>query len=353
MKIIGIIGGGQLGMFLAMAAYEMGYETAIYDSNEECSARGVATYFYQGSFDDYDKLEEFSKKCDLITYEFENVNSDIIDRLAKIYPIVQGALPLIIASSRSNEKQMANDLNIMQPSFEIIKNQEQLNNIQLAYPYILKSNTLGYDGKGQIVVNNKDDLINADINKTEYLAESKIAFDYEISVIGVQSLSGELKLYEPFYNIHSNGILHLTLINKDIPENVIKQANKAIEKIMKHNNIYGLLCCEFFVKDDIVYFNEMAPRPHNSGHITMNTHVISQYENHLRALLDLKLGSTNIKSDAFMVNVLGQDVDKIDFSKYECIKYYDYHKQPRHNRKVGHLIVSDMSYLEYFKTEWR
>lgn len=356
MKVIGIIGGGQLGMYLAIAAYEMGYDTAIYDPNFECSARGIATYFFQGEFDDEVKLEEFCQKCDLITYEFENINADIVLALSMKYPIIQKAHPLILSSNRFVEKQMAKDLNILQAENQAILNKEMLNSITLDYPYILKSTTLGYDGKGQVVVNSSADLREVDIDGITYLAEQKVDFDYEISVIGVQSTTGELRLYPPFYNIHHHGILNITSNHMEIPIEVVLQANNAVEKIMKHHNIYGLVCGEFFVKDNKAYFNEMACRPHNSGHITMDANFTSQYENHLRALLGMTLGSTDIKTPAFMINVLGQDVEQLkerikDFE--HNIKYYDYHKEPRFNRKVGHLIDYRIEDFNFFEKRWR
>lgn len=357
MKTIGIIGGGQLGLYLARAAYDLGYKTGIYNDIEKCSAKECASYFYCGSFDDKKKLEEFCQKCDLITYEFENINSSLIDELALKYPIVQKALPLILSSARINEKLLADELSIKQPEYALINNQEQLDKLTLAYPYLLKANTMGYDGKGQITINSSNDKNNVSFeNNIAYLAESKIDFDYEISVIGVHSINGELKLYPPFYNIHHQGILNITLLSKEIPSKIIKQANEAVEKIMLKYNIYGLLCCEFFVKDDNVYFNEMAARPHNSGHITMDTHYCSQYENHLRALLGMKLGSTSLKCSGFMVNVLGQDVELLTdriTNMSENIKYYDYHKEARYNRKVAHLVGFNLSDIEFFENNWR
>lgn len=356
MKTIGIIGGGQLGMFLAITAYNMGYDTVVYDCKEDCCARKVAGQFILGEFDDEAKLSNFCQKCDVITYEFENINSDLVAKLSEKHPIIQKSHPLILSSSRFNERTMASQLQITQPEWQYIDNENEVPNIKIPYPYLLKSTSMGYDGKGQYMINNEKDLEKVDFNNISYLAEKKIDFDYEMSVIGVRSITDELLIYPPFYNIHHKGILNITLIDENISKDVINKANKYIETIMKEHNIYGLLCCEFFVKEDEVYFNEIAARPHNSGHITMDTHYTSQYENHLRALLGLKLGNPAIKSYGYMVNVLGQDVEKtkefIAENGFDC-KYYDYHKEAKHNRKVGHLVVFNDKYLAEFKKNWK
>lgn len=355
MKKVGIIGGGQLGMYLAITAYQMGYETIVYDSNEECSAKTIATKFFHGSFDDVQKLEEFAQECDVITYEFENINSEIVKSLATRHNVVQKEHPLVIAASRYNEKSMADELKIKQPRWQLINNKDDLNKITLTYPYFLKSVSLGYDGKNQYLIESAADLENVDYSLT-YLAEEKINFDYEMSLIAIRSIDGEIIIYDPFYNIHHQGILNITLIDKITNNKVIDQAKEAITKIMIDKDICGILTCEFFVKEEDVYFNEMAPRPHNSGHITMDTHYVSQYENHLRAILDLPLGTTAIKCNAFMVNVLGQDVEEIQPIMSllgDFIKYYDYHKEPRHNRKIGHLIVFDHEVAQIFIEKWR
>ena len=356
MKTIGIIGGGQLGMFLAIAAYQMGYETLVYDCKDDCCAKNVATKFFLGSFSDEQRLREFCQSCDVITYEFENIDSDLLARLSKIYPLVQKAHPLILSSSRFNERIMAQKLNIPQPSWQLVSNENDLSKLTLAYPYLLKSDTLGYDGKGQFLINKKDDLKKVSFDKVSYLAENKIAFDYEMSVIGVRSITEEFITYEPFYNIHYHGILNITLINQDIEQSIVLQAKNIVKKIMMEHNIYGLLCCEFFVKGKELFFNEIACRPHNSGHITMDTHYTSQYENHIRALLGLKLGNPDIKTGGYLVNVLGQDVEKTkEFIKengFDC-KYYDYHKEAKYNRKVGHLVVFNDKYLTDFKKNWK
>lgn len=355
MKRIGIIGGGQLGMYLALSAYQMGFETIVYDNNKNCSAKDIATKFYFGSFDDKNKLEEFAKECDVITYEFENINNEIVKDLASRYNVVQKNHPLLISSSRYNERIMADELKIKQPSWQLVNNKEDIKDIKLEYPYLLKSISLGYDGKNQYIINNKDDLNKVDYSLS-YLAESKINFDYEISLIAIRSINDELLIYDPFYNIHHHGILNITLINYEVDDIIIKQAKAAITKIMLEKDIFGILTCEFFVKNNHVYFNEMAPRPHNSGHITMDTHYISQYENHIRAITGMPLGNTKIKSDGFMVNVLGQDVEKVNKFMSEnanYAKYYDYHKEARLNRKIGHLIVFEDKFLENFIKNWR
>ena len=356
-KTIGIIGGGQLGMFMAIAAYEMGFETIVYDAKEDCCAKNVASKFYLGSFNDEAKLNEFAKECDIITFEFENINSTIVKNLSDTYNIPQTNRPLVISSSRLNEKKMANELDIKTTNWHYIESEADLKEHSLKYPYLMKSNSLGYDGKGQYMINQHSDLDKVDFRDTTYIAEEKIEFDYEISIIAIRSINDEFVTYDPFYNQHHKGILNLTHNFPECNESVTKQAKDAIKKIMFEKDIRGVLCCEFFVKDNVVYFNEMAPRPHNSGHITMDTHYFSQYDNHLRGILGLPLGTTKIKDNqGYMVNVLGQDVEKT----YEYLKdnnpltkYYDYHKSAVENRKVGHLISFNKEHLEWFKQNWK
>lgn len=341
---IGIIGGGQLGMFLAISAYQMGYLVHVYDPNPDCCAKGVAQNYLQGEFDDYQKLDEFASRCDVIVYEFENIDSNVIKKLSAKHHIPQGYQALKIASSRTNEKTLADQLNIKQAKWQVVKDK---NEIELEYPFLLKSNTLGYDGKNQHLINSKKDLENFKL-KVDYIAEEKVAFDYEMSVIGFRDQYGNMFSYEPFYNIHKEGILDYTLL-KDIPDNIYQKAQENCFMMMEELKIIGILCCEFFVKGDEVYFNEMAPRPHNSGHITMDTHYSSQYDNLIRVVNGLPAGDLNVKCWGFMKNVIGDKkiLKKIPDEYY--FKYYDYHKELRAKRKIGHLIGFDEKILKYIK----
>jgi len=351
MKVVGIIGGGQLGMYLALAASKEGFIVHVYDEVAS-SASKLCDIFVQGSYNDKEKLEAFCQECDYITYEFENINSDIIDDLSNKYNIVQKSHMLKISSSRYNEKLLAKELDIKTIDWQLIQSKEDKINID--YPYIMKTTSLGYDGKGQYVIEKEEDLDHVDFTK-EYLCESKLAFDYEISVIGIRDLQGNIVLYKPFYNIHRGGILFMTLL-EDINESVTKQANDYITKIMESQNVYGILTVEFFVKDDVVYFNEIAPRPHNSGHITMDTHYTSQYQNLIRSITGLPLGSVEIKCQGMMVNILGQDVQssKEAYEKFgPSINYYDYRKEARLNRKVGHLVDFDLTHKDYYLKDYR
>ncbi|WP_423363756.1 5-(carboxyamino)imidazole ribonucleotide synthase [Mycoplasma sp. P36-A1] len=352
-QTIGIIGGGQLGMYLSLAACQLGYKTVVYDQSKEVSAANLCDIFVEGSFNDKNKLEEFCKLCDVITYEFENINSNIVEELSQKYNIVQKAKPLILSSSRLNEKELAKKLDIKTINWQYIESKEQ--EIILNYPYIMKSVSLGYDGKGQYKIYKKEDLVKVDFTNTTYMCEELLDFDYEISVIAIKSINDELKFYEPFSNLHVNGILHMTTLEKQ-SNSIIKQANEIVKKIIDENNIYGILCVEFFVKDGIVYFNEIAARPHNSGHITMDTHITSQYHNHIKAITGEKLGSTAIKCNAVMVNILGQDLDKLKLilNQYgDSINYYDYRKTPKHNRKIGHLVDYNLENIQYYKNNFR
>ncbi|MEG0283211.1 MAG: ATP-grasp domain-containing protein [Erysipelotrichales bacterium] len=351
-KIIGIIGGGQLGMFLALEANRLGFNSAIYNDGVNCSAHTICNIFVDGKYDDEQRLRDFCKQCDVITYEFENIDHHVISKLCEDFNIPQGHRPLVLASNRLNEKAMATNLGIKQGRYYLKDKIYELNLEE--YDYIFKTTTLGYDGKNQYLVCDVEDLDNIDYQQ-EYIIEEKIDFDYEMSLIGVRSLNKELEIYPAFINEHHNGILHISE-EDSLNDSIYQQAYEAIEKIMEHYEIVGLLCVEFFVKDDEVYFNEIAPRPHNSGHITLDLNITSQYENHLKAILGMNLGSTKrLDIDAFMVNILGQDLEKVEMIIKESnqIKLYDYHKEARYNRKVGHLICYDYDLYDYFKETWR
>lgn len=338
MKTIGIIGGGQLGFYLGLTAHRMGLNPIFLDENSEAPSKYITNNFVCAKFDDENSIQKFVDMSDLLTYEFENVNLDIIKNLNKDNKFPQGHIPLLISNDRLNEKLTAKSLNIKTPKFREINKKEDLIQALNDIPKgILKTRRFGYDGKGQYSINGLHDIDNIPFD-TNYIYEEKIDFDFELSVIGVRSTTSEIKLYKPFKNIHKDGILHLTYTDTRISEELENKCYDVINKFLVEKNIYGILCCELFVLGEEVYFNELAPRPHNSGHITMDTHITSQYENHIRAILGLPLGSCEIKKHGVMLNILGEDYDKLDkFYDTDCI-VYDYKKsEARPKRKMAHI----------------
>lgn len=339
MKKIGIIGAGQLGLYLGLSAHKMGFQPIFLDSNDKSPASFITPNFICAEFDNEEKVKELVSMSDVVTYEFENVNLDVIKKLNTNNKIPQGHIPLEISNDRLIEKNTAKSLNIHTPKyFEVNSKEDLVKGIEIiGLPCILKTRRFGYDGKGQHHIKTLDD-INSVVFDTPYILEQKLDFDFEISVIGIKSINNEIKIYEPIRNVHKDGILHLSYTQNNLDDNLANRAKSIVEKFMSEKNICGILCCELFVKDNQIYFNELAPRPHNSGHITMDTHETSQYENHIRAILGLPLGSVKIKKHGLMLNILGDNYSKINKFYGENTHIYDYKKvgtSPK--RKMGHI----------------
>lgn len=355
MKKLGIIGGGQLGYYLGLTAHKMGLQPIFLDSNPKSPAKYITDKFICASFDDEEKVGELVENCDVVTYEFENVDLDVIKKLNNKNKIPQGHIPLEISNDRLNEKQLATSLEIKTPMYKDVNSKEELEKAldNIGYPAILKTRRFGYDGKGQYFLEGSKDIEGIRFD-TKYILEQCVKFDFEISVIGIRSISGEFKVYEPFRNVHKDGILYMTHTDTNISNDLKEKACNIVKKIMIEKDIYGILCCELFVIGDEVYFNELAPRPHNSGHITMDTHMTSQYENHIRAILGLPLGSVDIKRHGVMVNILGDDYHKInEFYSEDCF-VYDYKKEKAvSKRKMGHInyIGNDYKNFETYTKE--
>ncbi len=349
MKTVGIIGGGQLGFYLGLTAHRMGLEPVFLDSNELSPAKYVTNKFICADFDDLGAVKKLAELSDVVTYEFENVDLEVIKKININNKVPQGHVPLEISNDRLNEKNIATSLGIKTPKYKEINTKEDLINAINEIPQgILKTRRFGYDGKGQYKINSLSDIENI-VFDTKFIYEEKINFDFELSIIGIRSITGEVKMYKPVRNVHKDGILHLTYTKTGISEELETKCNLIIEKFLKEKDIYGILCCELFVCGNEVYFNELAPRPHNSGHITMDTHKTSQYENHLRAILGLPLGSCEIKSHGVMLNVLGDEYHLINNFYDENTIVYDYKKgEPKTKRKMGHVnyIGNDVEKFE-------
>ncbi len=349
MKTVGIIGGGQLGFYLGLTAHRMGLEPLFLDSNEHSPAKYITNNFICASFDDFEAVQNLAEMSDVVTYEFENVDLEVIKKINKNGKVPQGHQPLEISNDRLTEKNIAEAIGIKTPKYKEINTKEDLEKAIAEIPKgILKTRRFGYDGKGQCKINTLSDIENIVFN-TKYIFEEKIDFDFELSIIGIRSVTGEIKLYKPVRNVHKDGILHMTYTNTGISQELESKCNSIMEKLLIEKDIYGILCCELFVCGEDVYFNELAPRPHNSGHITMDTHITSQYENHLRAILGLPLGSCEIKTHGAMLNILGDEYHLInDFYDADTV-VYDYKKgEPKCKRKMGHVnyIGTDIEKFE-------
>ncbi len=339
-RTIGIIGGGQLARMLAIAAAELGFKINIYCPDRDCPAAQVANTAVLGNYDDSEKLVAFAKNIDVLTYEFENIDTKALEELDKIVDIRPSVKALKISQDRYTEKSYLNSLGIKTTQFykidEVIDIKKHF--IEIKKPILIKTRRLGYDGKGQVLIKTLDD-INENFLRNELapsIAEEVLKFDKELSVIIVRNKEGDTKAFEPGENVHKHGILVTTTLPSSISE---AQKNDVIEiakKIVGDLDYIGVMGVEFFLKGKELLVNEIAPRVHNSGHWTMDGSYSSQFQQHIRAIMDLPLLSTERHCDIVMNNLIGKVTS--DFLKNELAKVYIYGKKdPRPGRKMGHV----------------
>ena len=333
---IGILGGGQLGRMFSAVALRMGYKTLIYSDSDNAPAFETASAHIVGDYTDKEKLEEFAENCDVITLEFENIPIGTLGFLSEAGALTRpNADVLKIAQYRVAEKQFFDDNNILTAPWKLLKNTNEL--ARLTYPEgILKLARNGYDGKGQFTINPDSPIppFNEDA-----IFEKRIDFKQEISVIIARTASGNLHYYPPIRNIHEYHILRYSQ-----PATISQTAtNRAIEiakKVANSLNLIGMVAVEMFLcEDDEIYVNEIAPRPHNSGHWTMDGANICQFELLLRTICNLPIPDLYITQQVRMLNLLGDEVN--DWNTYlqaKDMKLYLYGKaEPRANRKMGHV----------------
>ncbi len=348
---VGVIGGGQLGKMLIEAANRMGYFTLVYDPSLHAPAFSVANQYQIGHFDDYEALSQFVAKCDVVTYEFENINAEIVKQLSEKYQnIPQGEFPLWMTQNRMREKEHIVNAGLPVPPIVMVENlgDEWLDlPSQLGFPFVVKTSEGGYDGKGQAVVRTREDLpskITA-LMDSSVIAEAFVDYDFEASIIGVRGQDGDFKTFPVARNIHINNILHVSTANMDEDPKLNERLHHMLKDLMEKYSIVGILAMEVFVKGDEIYVNELAPRPHNSGHYTMEGCTTSQFEQSIRAVCGLPLGNTDLQQTTVMYNLLGQHIDPL--FKYLPNLSADAHlhlygkKENKFNRKVGHVTFTN------------
>jgi len=345
-KTIGIIGGGQLGRMMAQAAKAMGYYVAVLDPVLNCPAAQVSDIEITAAYNDMDAIKRLAEISDVITYEFENIDYDALTYLEKNAYLPQGSEVLKTTQHRFREKTAIQNMGIPVPEFYLIKNACQLEQ-RLTYPSVLKTTTGGYDGKGQVVLKSPSDLPAALVlaERHECILEKWMPFDMEISVIVARSTTGEIATFPVAENIHVNNILHQSIVPARISQELTDKAVDAAKKIATKLDAIGLLGIEMFVVGDEIYINELAPRPHNSGHYTMDACVTSQFDQHVRAVCGLPLGKTTLHTPVIMVNILGDHMDKEELSNLSPYlplltdgKIHLYGKpEAREKRKMGHI----------------
>ncbi len=344
---IGILGGGQLGRMLAMAAARLGFRCHIYSDKIEAPATDVASTETHASFDDEGALELFAHSVDVATYEFENVPADSLSVIGRITPVAPPIDALGVAQDRLREKELARSLGIGTAPFAPVDSEEDLRNAlaEIGCPALLKTRQLGYDGKGQVKIGalSEASAAFAEIRNAPAIVERFVPFEREISVLAVRGWDGAVAFYDPPENAHANQILQETVVPAQVDDDVAERARSIAMEIAAKLEYVGVLCVELFVvKQGNGYellVNEMAPRVHNSGHWTLEACVTSQFENHIRAVAGWPLGTTDRHSNAVMRNLIGPQVNEWDVLAAEpgtAVHLYG-KGEAREGRKMGHV----------------
>ena len=353
-KTLGIIGGGQLGMMLTEAAQNLGdiSKIIVLDPTENCPAAKVGAQQIVADFKDEDAIKKLSELSDIITYEIESGNSDVLKKLEENTEINPSPDTLRIIQDKLLQKQFLQKNGIAVAEFEKIENKEELNQMidKMGLPLLLKTRRDAYDGRGNYKINSKseiDDALDLFSGKT-LMVEKFVKFEKEVSVIAARNTKGEILTYPVVENIHENNILRTTIAPGRVSEIVRKEAEKIAEKTMEVLHGAGVFGIEMFVtSDDEILINEIAPRVHNSGHHTLQSCNTSQFEQHLRAILGMDLGDSSIQTPTIMYNILGpktfQGEYNVLFKKQDNIHLKMYGKlESKPQRKIGHVNVVDV-----------
>ena len=336
---VGILGGGQLARMMAIAGAPLGLRFRIVDTVADACASQVAPLTC-ADYNDFDAISTFADGIDVVTFDFENVPADTAMFIASRVPVFPNPQALAVAQDRLEEKQLFTRLGMTTPAFATVDSREDLDaaTLKVGYPGILKTRRLGYDGKGQIRLRSAEDLDAAwaKLGDAPLILESLVAFEREISVIGIRSRTGEFKTYALTKNFHQNSILSASLSpapnTAAFGETALGYARKLAEEL----DYVGVFALELFVHQGKLLANEMAPRVHNSGHWTIEGAATSQFENHLRAVLGLPLGSTVETETSVLLNWIGEVPDALPILSEPLGHWHDYGKTSRPGRKVGH-----------------
>jgi 5-(carboxyamino)imidazole ribonucleotide synthase len=339
---LGIIGSGQLGSMLCQAAKKLKIKTVVISDDEQGPAQNYSDQFIFSKYNNKEKIKEFISKVDLVTFEFENIPVDILKSINKEKKILPKPDINQVIQNRKLEKTFINSLGIKTADWAFIKSGEDVKKNEKLLPGILKTNTLGYDGHGQFVLNSLKDLKKDWCFTANYILEKKVNLKKEISVIITRFLNGDIYIYEPIENIHKDQILKNSKIPADINQEIFILAKENAELIAKKLDYVGTMCVEYFIDDnDNLLVNEIAPRVHNSGHLTINAFNISQFENHVRAVCGLNNEKVIKISDAEMINILGKEIEEYKGKSFKDNEFFfDYGKKTiKDKRKMGHLTT--------------
>lgn len=340
---IGILGGGQLGRMLSVAASRLGFKTHIFEPGANPPAGHVAHRVTTAPYDDLAALTAFAESVDVITYEFENIPTEALDRLETLRPVRPGRDALKVSQDRLIEKAFLTDLGLKTAPFAAVDDAYDLAEAleEIGAPGILKTRRFGYDGKGQARINGPEDadIALADMAGAPAIFEGFVNFSHEVSVIAARSLDGQVACFDPGENVHKDGILHTTTVPTRLTTAQRTDAVLLAGQILNRLHYVGVMGVELFVTPKGLIVNEIAPRVHNSGHWTQNGCTIDQFEQHIRAVAGWPLGDGTRHSDIEMLNLIGDDVDNLDaYSGDSKAAIHLYGKtEARPGRKMGHI----------------
>lgn len=336
---IGILGGGQLGRMLSLAAARLGLKTHIFEPGSEPPAGQVANAVTTASYDDENALRAFAQSVDVITYEFENIPTDALDILEALCPVRPGRNALAVSQDRITEKEFLRDLGLTPAPFASVDTLADLETAvaSIGLPAILKTRRFGYDGKGQIRLSEDSDLAKAigALKGAPAVLEGFVDFQREVSVIGARSPDGDVVCYDPGENVHRDGILHTTSVPADMTSSQRMDAVLLCGKILNALDYVGVLGVELFVTSGGLLVNEIAPRVHNSGHWTQNGCTICQFEQHIRAVAGWPLGDGRRHSNVIMTNLIGDEANG-QSGVTDGLHLYG-KSEARTGRKMGHI----------------
>jgi 5-(carboxyamino)imidazole ribonucleotide synthase len=346
-QTIGIIGGGQLGRMMAIAAKQMGYNIAVLDPTPNSPCGQVADVEITASYNDLEAIKKLAELSDCITYEFENIDYDALTWLEQHAYLPQRSKLLAITQDREKEKQAIQQAGEKVAPYSIVATKEELETAvkNIGVPCVVKTCRGGYDGKGQCVIRTEEDIIHAIplLNSGKCIVEAWVPFEKEISVIVTRSVQGEIKTFPVGENIHVENILHQTIVPARIEPNIAQKANDIAINLARSLQMVGTLAVEMFLtKEGEIYINELAPRPHNSGHYTIDACETSQFEQHIRAICNWPLGNTDLLKPVVMVNILGEHLPQSlkNIEHYSNCKLHLYgKKEAKTKRKMGHLNI--------------
>ena len=342
-SVIGILGGGQLGRMLSVAASRLGYRTHIFEPGANPPAGHVADKVTTASYEDEAALVAFAQSVDVITYEFENIPTSALDILEAHRPIRPGREALRVSQDRITEKEYLSELGLKVAPFAQVDTDEDLKAAlaDIGTPSILKTRRFGYDGKGQARMNSEADADAAlsDLAGAPSVLEGFVTFSHEVSVIAARGIDGQVACFDPGENVHVGGILRTTTVPARLPGSMRMDAVLIASKILNALDYVGVMGVELFVTAEGLVVNEIAPRVHNSGHWTQNGCTVDQFEQHIRAVVGLPLGNGERHSDVVMENLIGDDMDRVPELLNEAhVAVHLYGKSDvKPGRKMGHI----------------